>query len=208
LYDSYDRANDTSARKFLLASIASPLSSQILEGHFIRGAPTLKDQELQHQVSLLHNQVQRLIRTVESLRTPMVHNRNRKGENVASAPCRNPPDRSPPASRPRRNHAAYQSIPANGHHNLGNTRLTHKQVRAAQKIATHCNMARNGGIAEALRMAIQPPRCFRQASPKEEAMSIIWDSGTSISLSFDYNDFVGVLKPAELLTCLQGYAKD
>jgi hypothetical protein len=176
-----------------------PISLRSL-GHFITGTPTLKDQELQHQVSLLRNQVQRLIRTVESLRTPHAHTR--------TVPCRNSP-----ASRPMRNHAAYQPIPANGHHNLGNTRLTHKQARAAHKMSMHCNMARvnlgyePAGDAATLRMALNAPHCFRQALLKIKALLIIWDSGASISVSYDRADFVGELKPAGVMTRLQGIAK-
>jgi hypothetical protein len=63
------------------------------------------------------------------------------------------------------------------------------------------------GNAATLRMALQAPQRFRGVLPKEAKMSIIWDSGASISLTFDRSDFVGPMKPAGLLTRLQGIAK-
>jgi hypothetical protein len=133
-------------------------------GDFIRGTPSTKDRELQHNVSLLRDQVQRLIRTVESLRTTHVHSTvfDREGGETATT-----------LRSPKRYLVVYQLIPANGHHNLGKTRLTHKHV---------------------------------QASAKEARMPIIWDSGASISLSFNRADFVGVMKPVSKLTRHQGIA--
>jgi hypothetical protein len=107
-------------------------------------------------VALVRDQVQRLIRTVESLCTPHVHSTvfDREGGETANT--------------------AHQPIPGNGHHNLGSTRLTHKHGQASTKVAT---------------------------------MPIIWDSGASISLSFNQADFVGVMKPVSKQTRHQGIAK-
>jgi hypothetical protein len=190
-----------------------PMSLRSL-GHFIRCAPTVQDRELNRTVSLLRDQVQTLIRTVDSLRTPHVHSRifgrkgvNRNRPNDSDVPRPGPPHRS------QHHNAEYQPIPAHGHHRCGNNRLTHRQVQAAQKISSHFNMARiNLGLspvdnAATLRMALQAPHCFRQAFPKEAMMSIIWDSGASLSISFDKSDFVGELHPAGAITRLQGIAK-
>jgi hypothetical protein len=136
-------------RQHPLSQPPSPVSTPSpLNGRLHPWTPSMKDRELQHNVSLLHDQVQRLIRTVESLRTTHIHSTvfDRVGGETATTP-----------RSPKRNLAAYQPIPANGHHTLGNTRLTHKHV---------------------------------QASAKEAMMPIIWDSGTSISLSFNRADLV------------------
>ncbi len=88
---------------------------------------------------------------------------------------------------PKRNRAAYRPIPANGHHTLGSTRLTHPRVQAANKISAY--------------------KRLRRALAKEVMMPIIWDSGASMSLSFDRNDFVGVMKPVGKLMRHQGITK-
>jgi hypothetical protein len=194
-----------------------PLSLRSL-GHFICGTPRQDERAMQEQVSYLHNKVNHLIEVVESLRTPQVSGRTfgrSTGRNIA-VPCHGcqPSGHSPRLGRAaRRNRKVYQPIPANGHHNLGNSKMTEKQVRAATKISAHFHMARIGlgfepaGSAATLRMALQSPQRFQGVLPKEAKMSIIWDSGASISLTFDRSDFVGPMKPAGLLTRLQGIAK-
>lgn len=42
----------------------------------------------------------------------------------------------------KRNRAAFRPIPANGRHNLGNTRLTHTQVQAAKKTSAYIHLRR------------------------------------------------------------------
>jgi hypothetical protein len=57
-------------------------------GDFIRGTPSMEDRELQHNISLLRDQVQSLIRTIKSLRTPHVHSAafDREGGGTAITP--------------------------------------------------------------------------------------------------------------------------
>jgi hypothetical protein len=203
LYDIFDKANDACARKFLLDSISTELSKHILERldadpmfatvwlqfiKTIQSTSMARFEDIAKKISFLLDQVQRLIRTVDSLRTPHVHSRGfgRKGENRNMNRLNASDDPgSDPRHRPQHHHAhaAYQPTPANGHHGFGNNGLTHRQRQAAQKIASHFNMAGiNLGLAPVdnaatLRMALQAPHCFRHAFPKEALMSIIWDSG-------------------------------
>jgi hypothetical protein len=109
---------------------------------------------------------------------------------------------------PKHNRAAYQPI-ANGRRNLGNTRLAHAQVQAAKNrpVIRTCTVRMALRARNTLRMALQAHSRFRRALSKEVTMSITWDFGASISLSFDHSDFVGVVKTDRLLIRLQGVAK-
>ena len=58
-----------------------------------------------------------------------------------------------------------------------------------------------------LRMALQAPCRFRSAMGKEASFPILWDSGASISVSHDKDDFVGPLKKPGAISRLKGMAK-
>ena len=56
-------------------------------------------------------------------------------------------------------------------------------------------------------MALQAPLKFATSTGKTKASSVIWDSGCSVSVSHDKNDFVGELSPPPLYIKLTGLAK-
>ena len=56
-------------------------------------------------------------------------------------------------------------------------------------------------------MALQAPLKFVTSTGKAKASSVIWDSGCSVSMSHDKNDFVGELSPPPLYIKLTGLAK-
>jgi hypothetical protein len=56
-------------------------------------------------------------------------------------------------------------------------------------------------------MTLQAPAKFQNAMKKESTFSIIWDSGTSISISSNKDDFVGPLTPPGLGTRLNRIVK-
>jgi hypothetical protein len=57
------------------------------------------------------------------------------------------------------------------------------------------------------RVALQAPEKFRNSMNKESTFSIIWDSGASISISPNKNDFVGPITSPGLGTRLKGIVK-
>jgi hypothetical protein len=113
----------------------------------------------------------------------------------------------------------YRPVPASGAHNMGNSNFTCKQAGAARKIQAHVNMARvnnwNASTESSLdlatpscfKMALQPPARFRNAMRKESTFSVIWDSGASISISSNRDDFVGPMSSAGMGVRLKGIVK-
>jgi hypothetical protein len=81
-------------------------------------------------------------------------------------------------------------------------------MNAACKIAFHVKMATvpMNSNPTILCMALQAPGCFRDLLPSS-TYSVIWDSGASVSISPDKNDFVGPLKSPGAITQLKGIAK-
>jgi hypothetical protein len=61
--------------------------------------------------------------------------------------------------------------------------------------------------AAALRMALQAPAKFCNSMKKESTYLLIWDSGASISISFDKSNFVGTMESVGVGTKLKGIAK-
>jgi hypothetical protein len=57
------------------------------------------------------------------------------------------------------------------------------------------------------RMALQAPAKFRSAMKKESTFSIIWDSGASVSISPNKDDFVGPMTSPGIGTRLKGIVK-
>jgi hypothetical protein len=111
----------------------------------------------------------------------------------------------------------YRPVPASGAHNMGNPNLTCKQAGAACKIQAHVNMARVNNwnnstessvdLASCFKMVLQAPARFCNALKKESTFSVIWDSGASISISPDRDDFVGPMSSACIGTRLKGIVK-
>jgi hypothetical protein len=56
-------------------------------------------------------------------------------------------------------------------------------------------------------MALQALAKFRNALQRESTFSIIWDSGTSISISPNKDDLVGHMTSPGIGTCLKGIIK-
>jgi len=116
--------------------------------------------------------------------------------------------------RPRartRSPTRYQPVPATASldPSLGNNRCTSKQVNAARRIQNHIAMAM-ANVSEmgvTLRMALQAPVKFRESIPVSSTFNVIWDSGASISISNDKQDFVGPLTSPGMITQLKGIAK-
>lgn len=119
--------------------------------------------------------------------------------------------RNKPHPRPRRE-VVYRPMPSHGCHGPGNLFETRRQAEAMNNILNEMNMMQcNIGSPEddspTYRMALQAPTRFRNAMSKYATFSVIWDSGASISVSFDKRDFVGPLTKPKLMTRLKGIAK-
>ena len=108
-----------------------------------------------------------------------------------------------------KSNGVYRPVTASGCHGLGNHRWTDKQLFAARKMAMQVNMATipNGNHSTLIRMALQSTDRFRQSMPAASTFPVIWDSGASISITFDRNDFVGPITAPGTITQLQGIAK-
>jgi hypothetical protein len=108
-----------------------------------------------------------------------------------NTPCIRRRARSCPKSNRSYQTVVASSLRANGAtHGLGNQNWTDKQMNAACKIAFHVKMATvpmksNPTI---LCMALQAPGCFCDSLPSS-TYSVICDSGASVSISPDENDF-------------------
>ena len=77
-------------------------------------------------------------------------------------------------------------------------------MQAAQKIALHVNIAR----APTLKIALQAPARMRNSlGPTVNLCPVIWDSGASISITPDTNDFDGTMKRPGTITQLKGIAR-
>ena len=58
-----------------------------------------------------------------------------------------------------------------------------------------------------INLARQAPTCFRAEMPKESVFPVVWDSGASLSISLDCDDFIGPIKKPTIATILKGIAK-
>jgi len=189
-------------------------------GHFIRrNAPTVDQRQLQDQVNSLHDRVLRLQQQLQTLLRPHSHTAvpDRGGEvgvqvRQNRAGCFQCGEVGH-WKRNCKNRPHYRPVPAAGVHGMGNSQWTHKQQTSAKKMATHCNMtivnmgAFAADNAAVLRAALQSPHRFRDATVKSSTYQVIWDSGASISISPDRQDFVGPLVKPSVRQRLQGIAK-
>ena len=57
------------------------------------------------------------------------------------------------------------------------------------------------------RIALLAPSRFRSVIPSDSAFPVIWDSGASVTISPDKNDFVGPIARPSTITQLNGIAK-
>ena len=192
-------------------------------GHFIRAnAPTLEEQAQRSEINRLHAKVTNLVRYVETLAvgggraTKPVHDHAHPhaptAQEEGEAQQRLEKHRRQPRRRARsrsKSAGVYCPVTATGCHGLGNHRWTAKQLIAARKMAVQVNMATipNGNHSTLIRMALQSADRFHQSMPASATFPVIWDSGASISISFDRKDFVGPIQAPGTITQLQGIAK-
>ena len=117
----------------------------------------------------------------------------------------------------------YRPVTASGHHNMGNRNFTRRQAGAAKNLhKAYVNTASNEDWSQhadwstspdlefapsCFKMALQAPAKFRNAMKKEATFSIIWDSGASISISPNKEDFVGPMTSPGIGTRLKGIVK-
>lgn len=99
----------------------------------------------------------------------------------------------------------YCPVPVAGSTSPASTEpWTAAQRNTAQRIINHAHLA----CATTLRMALQEPACMRSAlGARANTSPIIWDSGASISISPDPNDFDGTLTSPGTITRLKGIAR-
>jgi hypothetical protein len=198
-----------------------PLSLRSL-GHFVRDPPKL-DRQLQH--SYIHRfmgELQAHLWQITMLRwkKPRRSRKNRAQDTVTRRKGGNQFGQQKKQQKGKRDRGPkYQPVPAHGAHNMGNCNFTARQASAARKIHAHVNMALvkqwNTSAPQGLdmpspscfRMVMQAPSRFRNALRKESFFSIIWDSGASISISPDKDDFVGPLTSPGMGTKLKGIVK-
>lgn len=61
--------------------------------------------------------------------------------------------------------------------------------------------------SKALKQALQHPQKFRSEMPDDGVFQIVWDSGASISITFDQRDFQGTLEPFRSQLKLKGVSQ-
>ena len=187
------------------------------QGHFVgHQAPTVNHQNRCRQLAELRHQVMKLTTQVARLQhcggSPRQNVRNQHELSIM-APAKSPFIRRRARSCPKSKYT-YQPVVASGlrangaTHGLGNQKWTDRQMNAACKIAFHVKMETVPMHLNptTLRMAMQAPGRFRDSLPSS-TFSVIWDSGASISISPDKNDFVGPLESPGAITQLKGIAK-
>ena len=80
-----------------------------------------------------------------------------------------------------------------------------RQRVAANKILSHVHLACH---STPLGMALQAPARMRESlGPKANTSPVIWDLGSSISITPDLSDFQGPVTPPGKITQLKGIAK-
>ncbi|KAI2488974.1 hypothetical protein MHU86_25626 [Fragilaria crotonensis] len=116
-------------------------------------------------------------------RSPYATNAFNKGE-LGTSSRRSQTQRKKPARRPK-----YHPVPADGAPDaFVPAPWTTQQRNAANKIISHVNLA----CTATLRIALQAPARMRNAiGSATNSAPIIWDSGASISISPDPEDFQG-----------------
>ena len=187
------------------------------QGHFVgHQAPTVNHQNRCRQLAELRHQVMKLTTQVTRLqhcgRSPRQNVRNQHELSIM-APAKSPFIRRRARSCPKSKYT-YQPVVASGlrangaTHGLGNQKWTDRQMNAACKIAFHVKMETVPMHLNptTLHIAMQAPGRFRGSLPSS-TFSVIWDSGASISISPDKNDFVGPLESPGAITQLKGIAK-
>jgi hypothetical protein len=192
-----------------------PLSLRSL-GHFVRDPPQLDRQLLHSHLHRFMGELQNYLWQITLLRwkKPTRSRKNQARDTVT----RRKGGKNFGHERGQRGRGTpnYRPVPAHGVHNMGNCNFTDRQASAARKIQSHVNMAQvkhwNSSVPQGLempspscfKMVMQAPARFRNALRKESCFSIIWDSGASISISPDKDDFVGPLTSPGIGTKLKG----
>ena len=178
-------------------------------GQFVRNPPSVAHQtawlninrimgELQHYLHVLAQAAPTTVAGIDAAKV-------RKGENH------------------KKGKPSYRPVPASGHHNLGNRNFTKRQAGAAKNLhnayvntastedwSQHSDWSVSPDMEFApscFKMALQAPAKFRHAMKKESTFSIIWDSGASISISPNKDDFVGPITSPGIGTRLKGIVK-
>ena len=109
--------------------------------------------------------------------------------------------------------AYYRPVPAAACHNFGNNGIAqghHEMLKAVQDLSLHLNMATmdpnpHGHVSP--QAAFMSPQRFRQAVKHKNSFSVIWDSGASISVTSDKNDFLGKIESVPVYMRLVGVAR-
>ena len=168
----------------------------------LRQAPSLVEQDhlrllqqLRAKTLVLEREAARLLQSYKrSISTGTVQKGGRMQERH-----RKPVSRKPPCA------PKYCPVPAEGSWYPADAEpWTAKQRNIAHRIVTHVHLA----CATTLRMALQAPARMRNALGAQANTSpIIWDSGASISISPDPEDFNGTLTPPGAITRLKGIAR-
>ncbi|KAI2506683.1 hypothetical protein MHU86_7784 [Fragilaria crotonensis] len=132
-------------------------------------------------------------------RSPYATNAFNKG-GIGTFDRRSHTQRKKPARRPK-----YHPVPADGAPDaFVPAPWTTQQRNAAHKIISHVNLA----CTATLRMALQAPARMRNAlGSATNSAPIIWDSGASISISPDPEDFQGTMRSPGTITQLKGIAR-
>jgi len=118
-----------------------------------------------------------------------------------------------PGQRGRVKHHEYCPVQASNFNGPSNINLTHRRAAMAKKFLCHIHMARVNLIpnlhqssTDMLRALLTSPQ-LNLCLKKEDSFEVIWDSGASVCISNDRNDFVGPLIPAPFGAQLSGMAK-
>jgi transposase InsO family protein len=188
-------------------------------GHFVTDPPKLESQLRNSYLYRFMGELQSYLWQITLLRwkNPRRSRQNRAHDTVTRRKGGHKFGPKPNQKKGKRDLGPkYQPVPAHGAHNMGNCNFTDRQAGAARKIQAHVNMARvkqwNASAPQGMempspscfKMVMQAPARFRNALRKESSFAIIWDSGASISISPNKDDFVGPMTSPGIGTKLKG----
>ena len=173
--------------------------------------PTYFQQTIMLQLKTLCSQVLRVLQCVENRGHALVRPVQKGGiwsNDKISPMCRANHNCKKWCSHPR--HGPWYEPAVSSCH--GNNHGTQHQEQAVKKIVTQVHMATTGPNAHDINPALYHATLlsrsqFHSALPNESTFSVIWDSGVSISVSYDERDFVGPPKKPGFTMQLKGITR-
>jgi transposase InsO family protein len=192
-------------------------------GHFVRHPPTTDHQNAWKHIHRIMGELQHYLYMIGLADPTKPVDPTTPVHTARDGPGRQGGNRKGRGRGKKDGNPVYRPVPASGHHNMGNRNFTRRQAGAAKNLhkayvsaastedwSQYPDWSASPDLKFApsrFRTALQAPAKFRNAMKKESTFSIIWDSGASISISPNKEDFVGPITSPGIGTRLNGIVK-